>query len=176
MAYSDVRFRNEPVRLEGNEVKPGELAPNFAVSISPSESVEFDDLRRDRVVILASVPSVTIAACAVQLRVLDAEIPRFEGSDNNIPVWVVTSDSPAVLQDFSQRWDLRHLHLASDYRDGQFGQRFGMKMVPPGILARGLYTIDKDGTIAYREITSEALDEPDYYRAFKAALTIQPRS
>ncbi|MFQ6672615.1 MAG: redoxin family protein, partial [Candidatus Tectimicrobiota bacterium] len=50
----------------------------------------------------------------------------------------------------------------SDHRATSFGQAYGVLIDDLRILARSIFVISPDGTIAYKEIVPEVAEQPDY--------------
>jgi thiol peroxidase len=167
MDLDNITFRSHPVTLRAAPLKIGDLAPDFAAYTARGELLQWSDEFRDRVSIVGSLPSVALPECAAQLRVLDGNIPTLSG-DHQIPLWLLTSDTPEVLRDFQCECPLHHLILLSDRHLGEFGMKYGVDLEETHLLARALFTIGRDGRIIYREIYPEIIDDPQYYRAFKA--------
>jgi thiol peroxidase len=62
------------------------------------------------------------------------------------------------------------MQMLSDYKGGKFGQAWGLYIEEPlGALARAVYVVDKDGTIAYAELVPEITQEPNYDAALAKA-------
>jgi thiol peroxidase len=60
---------------------------------------------------------------------------------------------------------------ASDFRDPEFGRRYGLTLVDGPIavlLARAVVVTGADGTVKYTQLVGEIADEPDYDKALAA--------
>ena len=61
-----VTFKGNPVTLVGNEVKAGDVAPDFTVLSAELKEVKLSDYK-GKVVVIAVFPSVDTGVCALQL-------------------------------------------------------------------------------------------------------------
>lgn len=159
-----VTFKGNPVRLSGTEVNVGEKAPDFTVLRPPFEGVKLSD-QRGKVVFLSVAPSVDTPVCDAQLRHLNKSAADISA---NVAVWNLSNDTPFALRRFCAAAGIDRAEALSDFRDGEFGQKYGMLMADMGLLARSLWIIDGEGTIRYKQVVPEMSSEPDYDDALKA--------
>ena len=66
-----VTFGGNPVTLEGNQVRPGDKAPEFTVLAQDLSEVKLSDFSGVRVI--SVVPSVDTGVCAVQTKRFNEE-------------------------------------------------------------------------------------------------------
>ena len=57
--------------------------------------------------------------------------------------------------------------MISDYKDREFGEKYGFLMEENKLLARGVVVVDKDGKVAYVEYVPEVTDEVDFDKALE---------
>jgi len=168
MSDRSVTLDGEPVTLGGRGVDVGEKAPGFRVLSDLGESVEFESGQvGDSVHILTTALSIDTPVCANQFRAFDdrAESLKEEG----IEVWYITRDLPFALQRNAEEMGVEHVRFLSDYKDGAFGDAYGVDVEEFGLLARATFVVDEEGELVYREICSEIGEEPDYDAAVEAA-------
>lgn len=65
------------------------------------------------------------------------------------------------------------MHVYSDYRDLDFGMKYGFVIKELRLLARGVIVIDKKGIIRYIEYVPEIAQEPNYEAALKAVKELE---
>ena len=65
------------------------------------------------------------------------------------------------------------MHVYSDYRDLDFGLKYGFVIKELRLLARGVVVIDREGTIRHIEYVSEVSHEPDYEAALKVVSALE---
>jgi len=66
---------------------------------------------------------------------------------------------------------LNNVETLSDFREGQFGADYGLKIVDgplKGLDSRAVIVLDETGTVMYTEQISEIADEPNYKEALSA--------
>lgn len=66
-----------------------------------------------------------------------------------------------------------NVHVYSDYRDLDFGMKYGFVIKELRLLARGVIVIDKKGIIRYIEYVPEIAQEPNYEAALKAVKELE---
>ncbi|MCP3139243.1 thiol peroxidase [Pyxidicoccus xibeiensis] len=159
-----VTFRGKPLTLVGEQVKEGDSAPDFTVFKGLNDAVRLSDAKGS-VVVLSVAPSVDTKVCAIQLRTFNQKATEL-GPD--VKVWYVTLDLPFALGRFSAAEGINNVTVLSDYKDREFGQKYGVYMKELGLLARSTFVVGRDGKVVYREIVPEMTHEPDYDAALSA--------
>ncbi|NVJ07555.1 thiol peroxidase [Myxococcus sp. AM001] len=159
-----VTFKGQPVTLVGDEVKVGDAAPDFTVFKGLNDAVRLSDVKGS-VVVVSVAPSVDTRVCAAQLRAFNKEATAL-GPD--VKVWFVTLDLPFALGRFIGAEGIQNVTTLSDYKDREFGEKYGVYMKELGLLARSTFVVDRAGKVVFREIVREMTHEPDYDGAMKA--------
>jgi len=157
-------MRGNPLTLVGNEVKVGEKAPDFVALANDLSPVRFSSFR-GRVCVISSVPSLDTAVCAAQTRRFSDEAQRL-GSD--VVILTVSMDLPFAQKRWAEAAGVTKVQMLSDHRDASFGMSYGMLIKELRLLARGVFLVDRDGTIPYIEVVKETTDEPDYESVLSA--------
>ncbi|QDG52677.1 thiol peroxidase [Persicimonas caeni] len=161
-----VTFQGNPVTLEGNLVEPNNKAPNFRVKRNVQDTVEFDENKGNKVFLLTSALSVDTDVCAHQLEKFNEMADNIDG---NVEIWYITRDLPFALERFAKEKGIDKVNFMSDYQFREFGDSFGLTIRDFDLLARSAIVVDKDGNVVYKEVVSEATNEPDYNAAVNAA-------
>lgn len=160
-----ITFGNNPVTLVGNEVKVGDKAPEFkAVKNDLSEYNLADDL--GKVIILSVVPSIDTGVCSIQTQTFNKEASEL---DESIKLITISLDLPFAQGRFCGAHGIENHDLVSDYKDREFGQKYGYLIDELKLLARGVVIIDKEGKIAYKEIVPEVTHEVNFEKALEEA-------
>ncbi len=82
----------------------------------------------------------------------------------------VVASIPLCMMTFLDRSRLSKMCLThSIYRERAFGTAYGVVVQELALLARAVFLIRPDKSLAYVEIVKEVSDEPDYDAVFKAA-------
>ena len=83
----------------------------------------------------------------------------------------VSKDLPFAFKRFCGAEGLDKVHGVSDFRDADFGKRYGVTITSgpiQGLLSRAIVVIDASGKVVYTEQVAEIANEPDYAKALKA--------
>ncbi len=163
-----VTFKGQPMTLLGPELRVGDPAPQFSLTMGDLSNVTREILLDEgrRAALLIAVPSLDTSVCSLESQKFNRRLGEIPG---DVQAAVVSLDLP-----FAQaRWcaaegDVK-LQMLSDYRDRNFGLNYGLLIRELGLLARAVVVIAKDGTISYVQIVREVADEPDYDAALRAA-------
>ena len=78
---------------------------------------------------------------------------------------------PFTLNRFLATEGLQVLVGASDYY-GAFGERFGVLIADPRILARAVFVLDASCIVRHVEVVDEITTEPDYQAAIEALVRL----
>ena len=162
-----VTLKGNPVNLEGNEVNVGDKAPEATVVTTDLAEKKVGGAQ-DKVQMIVVVPSLDTPVCATETRKFNEEASNIEGVD----VTVVSMDLPFASKRFCSTEGVENLTVASDYRNRDFGQKYGVVIAEgplKGILARAIFIIDKNGNIVYKQLVPEITEEPNYEEALEAA-------
>ena len=137
-----VTFMGNPLHLEGNLPVVGQKAPEFTVCNNGLEPRSLKDYA-GKIVVLVSVPSLDTPVC-------DMEVRRF-------------NKEAAALSDKVQA-----VESLSDYKDVDFGKNYGVLIQELRLLARAIFVVAPDGTLAYSQLVPEVTNEPDYDAVLEA--------
>jgi thiol peroxidase len=83
----------------------------------------------------------------------------------------VSMDLPFAQARFCGAEGLSNVVNASDFRDGSFGQAYGVRLVDgklEGLFARAVVVVGEDGTVLHTQLVPEIAQEPDYDSALAA--------
>jgi thiol peroxidase len=152
-----ITFAGNPLTLLGNEVKVGDMAPDFNSVGAGLTPVKLSDFA-GKTIVLAIYPSIDTGVCAAQNR-------RFNAEANNMKDVVVLSiscDLPFAQSRFCAAEGLENIRTISDHKELEFGQKYGFWIKELRLLARGTVVIDKAGIVKYVEYVSEVTHEPNY--------------
>ncbi len=164
MEYKNkVTFGGGPVTLMGQEVKVGDVAPEFTVVDANLKPVHLSDYK-DKIKVIAVYPSIDTGVCAAQNRRFNAEADKF-GSD--VVVLSISCDLPFAQKRFCAAEGLTNVVTLSDHREVDFGTKYGFLIKELRLLSRGTVIVDKKGIIRYVEYVPEVTHEPDYAKAME---------
>lgn len=165
MSRENIKFGGDPVTIVGEEIKVGDKAPAFKATntdLSPFNSEDY----KGKVKIYSVVPSIDTGVCQIQTRTFNEEAADL-GDD--IVVITVSKDLPFAQDRFCAVEGIDRAMIVSDYKDGEFGKKYGFLIDELGLLTRGVIVVDKDETVKYVEYVQEVTNEPDYDKAIEEA-------
>jgi thiol peroxidase len=165
---ASVTLRGNPVKLEGNEVKAGQTAPDFSAVDNGLQPVGLAQAK-GKVLILSTVPSLDTPTCDTETRRFNDEAGKLGGG---VEVWTVSMDLPFAQKRWCGAAGATHVKTLSDFRDHAVGKAYGVLIGDgplKGLTARAVFVIGKDGKVQHAEYVKEIATEPDYDAALKAA-------
>jgi thioredoxin-dependent peroxiredoxin len=163
---AQIKLKGNPFNTVGNLTAAGNAAPEFTLVGADLGEVKLADLRGKKVV-LNVFPSLDTDVCAASVRRFNEEA----GKRDNVTVLCVSMDLPFAAGRFCSAEGLENVKTGSDFRDGNFGQAYGLRILDKplaGLLTRAVIILDESGQVMYTELVPETSQEPNY----EAALTL----
>jgi thiol peroxidase len=159
-----VTFKGGPLTLVGNEVKPGDAAPDFTALANDLSPVMLSSYR-GKTCVISSVPSLDTPVCDMETRRFNEEAKRLA---SDIAVLTISMDLPFAQKRWCGAAGVEHVKTLSDHRDAAFGTAYGVLIKELRLLARAIFVVDKGGKIRYIQLVKEVAQEPDYNAALDA--------
>lgn len=162
-----ITFKGAPMTLAGNEVKPGQQAPDFTIhffegggmkTITPAEL-------KGKPTILSIVPSLDTGVCKTQTKKFNDELAALKDKVNAV---TISLDLPFAMNRFCGAEEIKNMRVGSDYMNRSFGQNWGMLIEELKLLARGTFVLDASGKVVHAETVKEVTHEPNYEAAMTA--------
>jgi len=160
-----VTMRGKPLTLVGPAIKAGDAAPAFQAVANDMSAYAFDPMA-GKVYIVAAVPSLDTAVCSAETKRFNEEAGKL-GAD--VTVITVSRDLPFAQKRWCGAEGIKNVQTVSDFRDRDFGRKYGVDIKETGLLARAVFVVGKDGKVAYAQIVPDITQEPDYAPAINAA-------
>jgi len=161
-------MKGNPVTLLGEEAKLGQKAQDFKALNTNMEEVLLSSFK-NKIKLIASVPSLDTPVC-------DLEIKRFNDEalklSKDLVIIFISMDLPFAQKRFCQANNIKIVKTVSDYRDADFGQKFGVLIKELRLLARAIFILDKDDIVKYIQVVPELSSHPDYDAALLALKNI----
>jgi mycoredoxin-dependent peroxiredoxin len=147
-------------------VEVGQEAPDFTLRDENGQDVTLSSLRGKNVV-LVFYPFAFSSTCTKELHDITDREGRF--GENSAEVYGISVDSPFALKAFKDREQLS-AHLLSDFEPKGAVAREYDAYLDLGFATRATFVIDKDGKVAYKNVTSpaEARDQDEVLEALAA--------
>lgn len=153
-----VTFGGKPVRLVGRHCEVGEKAPSFTLVDGSLQCVPSERFY-GKVRIYSVFPSVDTPVCSLQNIRFNRDAAQL-GDD--VVVLSVSVDLPFAQKRFCAAEGIDRVYVLSDYRELDFGLKYGFVLEGYRLLARGVVVVDRDDTVRYVEYVPEVSHEPDY--------------
>ncbi len=157
-------FKGQPVKLIGEFIQVGKVAPDFELVKSDLSSFALKDLKGKNIV-LNIFPSLDTGVCATSVR----KFNKMAAGMKDTVVLAISKDLPFAQGRFCTTEGIENVIPLSDFRFSDFDESYGVRMADgplAGLLARAVVVIGKDGKVAYTELVPEITQEPDYEKAF----------
>lgn len=159
-------FKGQPVKLIGEFIQVGKVAPDFELVKKDLSSFSLKDLK-GKTIILNIFPSMDTGVCATAVRTFN----KLAAGLKDTAVLAISKDLPFAQGRFCSAEGIENVIPLSDFRCSDFDENYGVRMADgplAGLLARSVVVIDKSGKVVYTELVPEITQEPDYDKAMKA--------
>lgn len=157
----NIKFQGNPITLEGNTVKVGDIAPDFTVVDNELNPINSKTLKGKRVYI--SVPSLDTGVCDMEVRRFNEEASKLE----DIKIYTISMDLPFAQARWCGNAGVENVKTLSDYKDREFGKNYGTYIKELGLLTRAVFVVDENNKIIYIEYCEEVTSEPNYEEVLK---------
>lgn len=154
----NVTMKGNPLTLLGNEVKVGDVAPDFEVLSNDLSPVTLSSFR-GKVCIVSSVPSLDTPVCDTETRRFNEEAGRLS---SDVAVLTISMDLPFAQKRWCGAARITRVQTLSDHRDASFGTSYGVLIKELRLLARAVFVVDRNGIVQHVQIVNEITQEPDY--------------
>lgn len=161
---ANVTFKGNPVTLIGNEIKVGDIAPEFKVLANDLSEVTLADTK-GKVRLISVVPSIDTGVCDAQTRRFNEEAASLD----NVKVLTISVDLPFAQKRWCGANGIENVQTLSDHRDVSFGEAYGVLIKELRLLARAVFVVDSSDKVTYVEYVKEVTDHPNYEAALEAA-------
>jgi thiol peroxidase len=162
---ASVTFKGNPVTLTGNEVKVGQVAPDFT-----GQRVDMSDYKASggNTRILLSVPSLDTPVCDMETRRFNQEAAKLP----NVEIVCLSMDLPFAQKRWCGAAGVDKVITVSDHRDASFGKNYGV-LIGGGPLdrlhARAVFVVAADNKVKYAEYVKDITEQPNYDAVLAAA-------
>jgi len=160
-----VTMKGNPLTLLGEEIKPGQAAPEFTVIDNGLKPVKLSSYA-GKVVIISSVPSLDTPVCDLQTRRFNSEAAAL---GPEVVILTISMDLPFAQKRWCGAAGVERVVTLSDHREAGFGLAYGLLIKELRLLARAVMVVDKKGVLRYLELVPEIGQEPNYEAAIAAA-------
>lgn len=155
-------FSGEKITLLGEEVKINDIAKDFTVIDHELKHIKLSDFK-DCAKVISVFTSIDTGVCAFQVTWFNKEVIKYKG----VKLLNISVDLPFALDRFCIEHDIKNAYTLSDYKDLDFGMKYGFVIEELRLLGRGIIIIDKNDKIKYVEYVKEMTKHPDYEKAIE---------
>ncbi|HEY2663141.1 MAG TPA: thiol peroxidase [Candidatus Binataceae bacterium] len=160
-----VTMRGNPLTLVGPEIKPGQNAPSFSAVGKGMAPVSLDSFK-GKVKIISAVPSLDTPVCDKETRHFNEEAAKLPGG---IEILTISMDLPFAQARWCGAAGVDKVTTISDFKNREFGEKYGTLIKELGLLARAVFVVDKHDKVTYVEYVKEVASEPNYGAVLEAA-------
>lgn len=158
-----VTLKGNAINTVGSLPSIGTKTPDFKLVKTDLSVVSLANFSGKQLIINI-FPSIDTDVCAAAARQFNEEI----SGQSNVVVLCVSMDLPFAHKRFCEAEGLNHIVTASAFREHQFGNDYGIRLVDgplQGLLARAIVITDAQHKVIYTELVPEITQEPDYEAA-----------
>jgi len=160
----EVTMQGNPISLLGHKIAVGDSAPDFVVVDMGLKPVKLSDFS-GKVKIINAVPSIDTSVCNAQVHHFNVEAAKL----SDVVILSISVDLPFALNRYCAAEGIDKVKVTSDYKDLDFGLKYGVVIEELRLLCRAVFVIDKHNKVVYVEYVKEVATEPDYEKALTAA-------
>jgi len=153
-----ITFKGTPLTLVGRVLKAGMPAPDFKVASQDLQAVSSADFK-GKVKVITSFPSLDTPVCDLQVKEFNK---RAAGLSGETVVLGISKDLPFAQKRFCESFEIKNVHVFSDYQTSSFGINHGLLIKELNLLARSVLIVDQKETLRYIQIVGELTTPPDY--------------
>jgi thiol peroxidase len=161
----EVTLKGNPITLLGPRIEANDDAPEFTALRDLVTPFRLEE-SAGKVRILLSVPSLDTPVCATETKRFNQEAARL-GDD--VQVYVISVDTPFAQGRWCGAEGVSNVTTLSDFKDRDFGEKYGVEIQGLGIYARAAFVLDRQGVVLYSEYVPEVANEPNYAAILAAA-------
>jgi thiol peroxidase len=160
------KLGDEFATLLGDEVKVGDLAPEFTAVVPGWRKVKPVQESKGKVIILSAVPSLDTDICDRETRRFNQEAA---GLSEDIVIYTISTDTPMAQKRWCGAAGIDKIQVVSDVVDTEFGLKYGVLIKERHYLRRSVFIVDRDGRLVYVKYLPTLGQEPDYDDVIRAA-------
>lgn len=153
-----ITMHGNPLTLLGKELKVGDQAPDVELCDNDLNPVKISSYA-GKVCVLSTVPSLDTPVCDMETRRFNQEAAEL---GDGVVILTVSMDLPFAQKRWCGAAGVDKVVTLSDYREGTFGEAYGVLIKELRLLARAIFVADRDGVIQYVQNVQELSEEPDY--------------
>ncbi|HLO14884.1 MAG TPA: thiol peroxidase [Anaerolineales bacterium] len=152
--------------LLGDEVKVGDMAPEFTSVVPGWAAVNPLQESKGKVIILSAVPSLDTEVCDRETRRFNEEAAKLS---DDIVIYTISTDFPMAQRRWCGAAGVDKVKVVSDVLEAEFGLKYGILIKERRFLRRSVFIVGRDGKLTYVNYLPKLADEPNYEEVINAA-------
>ena len=161
-----LQLADKDVTIIGDDVKVGQVAPDFSVQALDWSTVRGLGDTQGKVRIIAAVPSLSTSVCDRETRRFNQEAANLSA---DIVIIVVSTDLPYTQKSWCGAAGVDQVMVLSDHMNAEFGEKYGCLVKERRILRRAVFVVDRQDKVTYVAYMPALGVEPDYEEVLDAA-------
>lgn len=153
-----VTLRGQSFTLKGTLIKEGQTAPDCELVGADLKSVKLAAYK-GKALLLMSVPSLDTDVCSRETHRFNQEMDQFK---NSLSAICVSMDLPFAQARWCGLEGIKNVTALSDYKNHEFGEKYGVLIPELGLLARAVFLIDAEMKVQMVHLVKEVTQEPNY--------------
>ncbi len=153
-----ITLKGQLFTLKGPLIKEGQTAPDCQLVGANLASVKLSSYK-GKPILLMSVPSLDTDVCSKETHRFNKEVDRFKDALNTV---CVSMDLPFAQSRWCTIEGVKNVTTLSDYKNHEFGEKYGVLIPDLGLLARAVFLIDAQMKVHLVELVKEVTQEPNY--------------
>lgn len=164
--FGIIKFKGRDVTVLGEDLKPGENAPEFTVQTLEWGTFHGLADTAGKVRIISAVLSLETETCDRETRRFNQEVAAL-GKD--IAILVISTDLPYTQKRWCGAAGVDQVTVLSDHMSADFGVKYGVLIKEVRVLRRAVFVVDRAGKLAYVAYMPALGEEPNYAEVLAAA-------
>jgi thiol peroxidase len=158
-----VTLKGKTFQLKGDLIKEGAVAYDCELVGADLKVVKLSSFK-GKYTVLMSVPSLDTSVCSKETHRFNQELGKLSDVLN---VVCVSMDLPFAQSRWCAAEGVKNVTTLSDYKNREFGEKYGLLIPELGLLARAIFILDPNRVVQKRYLVKEVSQEPDYEVIFK---------
>jgi thiol peroxidase len=165
-----VTLKGQTFTLKGELVREGQTAPDCELTGPDLKPLKLSSFK-GKALVLLSVPSLDTSVCSTETRRFNLELEKFQ---EWLTVVCVSMDLPFAQSRWCAAEGIKNVVTLSDYKNREFGEKYGVFIKDLGLLARAVFLVDTSMRVLSMHLVKEITQEPDYAQILERVNKMAP--
>lgn len=160
------KFGEESITVIGEELKIGDIAPNFKAVNTDLSEYDFYKEEEGKIKIISVVPSLDTSVCEIQTTKFNQAAAEISP---DVVIVTLSNDLPFAQARFCSAKSIEQVKTVSDHKNLEFADNYGTLIKELRLQNRSVFVVDKDNVIKHVEYLEQNTELPDYQAAINCA-------